>query len=50
MSKENKSGKTNGSGSIYYDDKQMRWCAEIQWTDKEGEKHRKNLADKNNLL
>lgn len=44
MNNKTKSRTTNGSGSIFYDDKRNRWCAEIQWSDKNGEKHRKKFA------
>ena len=39
-----KSRKSNGSGSIYFDEKRERWCAEIQWSDNNGQKHRKKFS------
>ena len=44
MSKKNKSRNSNGSGSIYFDEKRNKWYAEIQWSDKNGEKHRKKFS------
>lgn len=36
--------KSNGTGSIYFDAKGNKWVAEIQWTDKNSEKHRKKFS------
>lgn len=44
MNKESKVRKSNGSGSIYFDEKKGKWYAEIQWCDKNGEKHRKKFS------
>lgn len=46
MNKTKDTRKSNGSGSIYYDEKRERWIGEIQWNDKKGEKHRKRFANK----
>ena len=35
---------SNGSGSIFYDESRGRWRAQIQWTDKSGEKHIKKFV------
>lgn len=39
-----KTRKSNGAGSIYYDEKRNKWCAEIQWSDSNGNKHRKKFS------
>lgn len=43
------SRKSNGTGSIYFDKKRERWCAEIQWTDKAGKKQRKKFSSTKKL-
>lgn len=37
--------KSNGDGSIYYDEKNSKYYAEIKWTDRNGEKHRKKFSN-----
>lgn len=44
MAKSKNSRKSNGSGSIYFDEKWNKWYAEIQWSDKSGERHRKKFS------
>lgn len=34
----------NGNGSIFYDKSRQKWRAQIQWTDKAGEKHIKKFV------
>jgi len=50
MKKENRTRKSNGSGSIYFDEKGKKWLAEIQWTDKNGEKHRKKFSGQKQVV
>ena len=45
MSKIVKGRNSNGSGSIYFNESRGKWYAEIQWMDKNGEKHRKKFSD-----
>ena len=40
-----KSRKSKGNGSIYHDEKNNKYYAEIKWTDKNGEKHRKKFSN-----
>lgn len=35
---------SNGNGSIFYDEARKRWRAQIQWTDKAGERHNKKFV------
>ena len=38
--------RSNGEGSIYFDEKQKTWRAEIRWVDTAGEQHRKSWREK----
>ena len=38
--------RSNGDGTIYFDEKLQTWRAEIQWVDSSGEVHRKSWKDK----
>ena len=40
------SKRANGEGTIYFDEKQKTWRAEIQWVDSAGVTHRKSWKDK----
>ena len=40
------SKRSNGEGTIYFDEKQKTWRAEIQWVDSAGITHRKSWKDK----
>ena len=40
------SKRANGDGTIYFDEKQKTWRAEIQWVDSAGVTHRKSWKDK----
>lgn len=42
--KKTQTRKSNGEGSIFFDAKGNKWVAEIQWTDKNGKKHRKKFS------
>lgn len=46
MAKSNNGRKSNGSGSIFYDEKGEKWVAEIQWSDKSGKKNVKKFSGK----
>ena len=37
---------TKGEGSVYKDEKSNKWIAQLRWTDKKGEKHKKTFKRK----
>ena len=42
--------RSNGEGTIYFDEKQKTWRAEIRWIDSCGNSHRKTWGDKKKTI
>lgn len=45
-----KNRNSNGNGSIYYDNKREKWLAEIQWTDRNGNRQRKKFSGSKKII